>query len=118
MSHFAFIASIVPATICAVVLLATYGGSPEGRELLFGPSGLIGWTQSPGLALAQIVTSLLGGEAMLLVLRLVLVLIVLLLLLRWSCRMVVWAASCLFLLEGAPTFVQCFLYPAVNLKAE
>lgn len=81
-SHFAFIASIVPATICAVVLLAAYGGSPEGRELLFGPSGLMGWTQSPGLALAQIVTSLLGGEGMLLVQVLLLLLP---LPLRWSC---------------------------------
>lgn len=61
-SHFAFIASVVPAAICAVVLLAAYGGSEEGRVALFGPSGLLGWTQSPGLALAQVVTSLLGGK--------------------------------------------------------
>ncbi|CAN0444667.1 unnamed protein product, partial [Laminaria digitata] len=26
-----------------------------------GPSGLLGWTNTPGLALAQIVTSVLGG---------------------------------------------------------
>lgn len=45
-----------------MVLLAAYGGSDEGRVALFGPSGLLGWTQSPGLALAQVVTSLLGGE--------------------------------------------------------
>lgn len=62
MSHFAFIASIVPAALCTVVLLAAYGGSPEGRVLLFGTSGLLGWTQSPGLVLVQVVTSVLGGE--------------------------------------------------------
>ncbi|CAM9996176.1 unnamed protein product [Ectocarpus sp. 12 AP-2014] len=59
-SHFAFIASIVPAALCTVVLLAAYGGSPEGRVLLFGTSGLLGWTQSPALVLVQIVTSVLG----------------------------------------------------------
>ncbi|CAB1100600.1 unnamed protein product [Ectocarpus sp. CCAP 1310/34] len=59
-SHFAFIASIVPAALCTVVLLAAYGGSPEGRVLLFGTSGLFGWTQSPALVLVQVVTSVLG----------------------------------------------------------
>ncbi|CAM9922788.1 unnamed protein product, partial [Ectocarpus sp. 4 AP-2014] len=59
-SHFAFIASIVPAALCTVVLLAAYGGSPEGRVLLFGTSGLLGWTQSPALVLVQVVTSVLG----------------------------------------------------------
>ncbi|CAM9913737.1 unnamed protein product [Ectocarpus sp. 6 AP-2014] len=59
-SHFAFIASIVPAALCTVVLLAAYGGSAEGRVLLFGTSGLLGWTQTPGLVLVQVVTSVLG----------------------------------------------------------
>ena len=61
-SHFAFIASLVPALFCTTVLVAGYGASAKGREMLFGPSGLLGWTQSPGLALAQIVSSILGGE--------------------------------------------------------
>lgn len=60
-SHFAFIASVVPGLFCALVLIVGYGGTPEGREMIFGPWGLLGWTQSPGLALAQVVSSILGG---------------------------------------------------------
>lgn len=61
-SHFAFVASIVPAVVCAVVLVAGFAGSKSGRVVLFGPAGLLGWTQTPGLALTQVLTSLLGGE--------------------------------------------------------
>lgn len=61
-SHFAFVASVVPAIVCATVLVAGFAGSGSGREMLFGPAGLLGWTQTPGLALTQVLTSLLGGE--------------------------------------------------------
>lgn len=60
-SLFAFVTSIVPAVICTGVLIGGYMGSAAGREALFGPAGLLGWTQTPGLALTQVLSSLLGG---------------------------------------------------------